>query len=186
MRHVHVCLLPTEILLVIFTIIREEPGTRDSLKRKTIAALARTCRTFKEPALDVLWEKSVESSHLSHSCLKESFQEQRSESWNVRFLSCRSVVLSIDWDWMDPDEPYDPLDIPDLIVAFSECFSPVLEQIQVDTKYGYDNESIMGDHRFAFGFGVIAPLLQFSRLTKLDLDGFCTSDVDDKAFKNMV
>ncbi|OAX35286.1 hypothetical protein K503DRAFT_697250 [Rhizopogon vinicolor AM-OR11-026] len=58
MRRVHVCLLPTEILLVVFTIIREEPGTRDSLKRDTnsIAALARTCRTFKEPALDVLWE----------------------------------------------------------------------------------------------------------------------------------
>ncbi|OAX38826.1 hypothetical protein K503DRAFT_132633 [Rhizopogon vinicolor AM-OR11-026] len=56
MRHVHICLLPAEILLVIFTIIREEPRTHDSLKQKTIAALARTCRTFKEPALDVLWK----------------------------------------------------------------------------------------------------------------------------------
>ncbi|OAX35290.1 hypothetical protein K503DRAFT_669045, partial [Rhizopogon vinicolor AM-OR11-026] len=30
--------------------------TRDSRKWETIATLARTCRTFKEPALDVLWE----------------------------------------------------------------------------------------------------------------------------------
>ncbi|OAX31965.1 hypothetical protein K503DRAFT_656700, partial [Rhizopogon vinicolor AM-OR11-026] len=37
-----------------------------------------------------------------------------------------------------------------------------------------------------FGFDVIAPLLQFSRLTKLDLHWLCTSDVDDKAFQNMV
>ncbi|OJA19598.1 hypothetical protein AZE42_09624 [Rhizopogon vesiculosus] len=88
---------------------------------------------------------------------------------------------------MDRGEPYDPLDIPDLIVAFSECFSPVLEQIQLTTEYEYcSNESMLSDHRFAFGFDVIAPFLQFNHLTKLDLDWVCTADVDDKAFNNMV
>ncbi|OAX31966.1 hypothetical protein K503DRAFT_870402 [Rhizopogon vinicolor AM-OR11-026] len=395
MRRVHVCLLPTEILLVVFTIIREEPGTRDSLKRDTnsIAALARTCRTFKEPALDVLWENisgikplisflpegvisrtaerklslrrplsTVEwkifaqnarriHSLVINNCNLDEISEQvvealvstpsfallpnlRKLQWlddrecffpllrtllvptitsiklgtdssmqlwlssfpksallaslgarcpsireldcvyghysdicagpiseavccccelvrlktgvlnaqaldhlasllslkslhfqlsygdddtpptdsirmftskldelsitatshtsltqcfrNVHFLSCRSVVLSIDSDCMDPDEPYDPLDIPGLIVAFSECFSPVLEQLHVKFEFNYDNESILNDHRFAFGFDVIAPFLQFSHLTMLDLDWLCTSDVDDEAFKNMV
>ncbi|OJA10044.1 hypothetical protein AZE42_07693 [Rhizopogon vesiculosus] len=388
MRHVHVCLLPTEILLGIFTIIREEPGTRDSLKRETIAALARTCKTFKEPALDVLWENisgikplisflpegvvsrtrnqklktslrgewkifaqyarrihslaidkcnldeiseqvvealvstpslallsnlrklqwlddrgcffpllrtllvptitsiklGIDSSELWLSSFSKSalltflgarcpsireldcvydghsdeFSDAISEAvccchelvhlkagvlnaqalvhlaslpllkslhlWlsfdvvdkpptnsipmfiskldelsitarshtsltqcfrNVRFLSCRSVVLSIDLDWMDPDEPYDPLDIPDLIVAFSECFSPVLEELWVHSDFGHHNERIL-DHRFAFGFDVIAPFLQFSHLTMLDLDWLCTSDIGDEAFRNMV
>jgi hypothetical protein len=52
--------LPTEILLHIFTIIHEikNPRAWDSanINRATIAALARTCRTFKDPALDVLWK----------------------------------------------------------------------------------------------------------------------------------
>ncbi|OJA13364.1 hypothetical protein AZE42_04504 [Rhizopogon vesiculosus] len=59
MRHVHVCLLPTEILLDIFTIIRDDEAfiwMRPSRDYSTIAALARTCRAFKEPALDVLWK----------------------------------------------------------------------------------------------------------------------------------
>jgi hypothetical protein len=49
--------LPTEILVHIFTIIRfERPWRRGYVNRATMAALARTCRAFKEPALDVLWE----------------------------------------------------------------------------------------------------------------------------------
>ncbi|OJA16321.1 hypothetical protein AZE42_08378 [Rhizopogon vesiculosus] len=105
---------------------------------------------------------------------------------NVRFLSCPSVVLSLDFTWNYPDEPYDPLHIPKLIVSFSECFSSVLEQLRVQISFGYEDERILHDNRFALGFDVIAPLLQFSRLRKLDLNWFCTSNVDDEAFKNMV
>ncbi|KAG1736774.1 hypothetical protein EDB19DRAFT_1878260 [Suillus lakei] len=50
----HICLVPTEILLDIFTTIYEGPRRRSS--RTTLAVLARTCRTFKEPALDTLWK----------------------------------------------------------------------------------------------------------------------------------
>jgi hypothetical protein len=57
MRRVSACFLPTEILLDIFTTIcGDDSDSQDSLNRATIAALARTCRTFKEPALDVLWK----------------------------------------------------------------------------------------------------------------------------------
>jgi hypothetical protein len=52
--------LPTEILLHIFTIIHEIKNPQAwgpvNIYRSTIAALASTCRAFKEPALDVLWK----------------------------------------------------------------------------------------------------------------------------------
>jgi hypothetical protein len=54
MRHVHVCLLPAEIIRDIFAAIGE-----DSDSRATIATLARTCRTLKEPALDALWKRII-------------------------------------------------------------------------------------------------------------------------------
>jgi hypothetical protein len=51
----HACLLPVETLLNIFAIIHhEEYNSLNSYP--TLAALARTCRTFKEPALDTLWK----------------------------------------------------------------------------------------------------------------------------------
>ncbi|OAX39074.1 hypothetical protein K503DRAFT_113848 [Rhizopogon vinicolor AM-OR11-026] len=95
-------------------------------------------------------------------------------------MSCRSVVLYID------SSSNHPLHILDLTVSFSECFSPLLEQLRVQTKFDNTSESALNDHRFAFGFNIIAPLLQFSRLTKLDLNWLCTSDVDDEVFKDMV
>ncbi|KAG1857390.1 hypothetical protein DFJ58DRAFT_726962 [Suillus subalutaceus] len=52
----HVCLLPTEILFHIFT-IRNNESFRDFLVQ--LAVLARTCRKFKEPALDILWKDII-------------------------------------------------------------------------------------------------------------------------------
>jgi hypothetical protein len=102
----------------------------------------------------------------------------------IRFLSCRSVVLYIDWD--DATQPYHPLDIPDFTVSFSECFTPTLEQLRVEISPGHDDhDHILNDRSFAFGFDVVAPLLPFSRLTRLDLSWICTSDVDDEGLKNM-
>jgi hypothetical protein len=115
---------------------------------------------------------------LSHSHLTQCFR-------NTRFLSCRSVVLSIDFDYAH--KPYDPLDIPDLVVSFSECFSPILEQFRFEIPVGWEDnyENILDNRRFAFGLNVISPLLPFSRLTKLDLSWFCTSNVDDGGLKHM-
>jgi len=53
MRRTHVCFFPTEIILYIFALVGEDKLRHGS--RPTLAALARTCRTFKEPALDLLW-----------------------------------------------------------------------------------------------------------------------------------
>jgi hypothetical protein len=105
---------------------------------------------------------------------------------NVPSLSCRSVELRIDYG--DSALPYDPMDIPDIIVSLSECFSPALERLNVNLGFDYDalSEDVLADSRFAFGFEVIIPLRSFSRLTSLDLDWFCTSHVDDDALKDMV
>ncbi|OJA18954.1 hypothetical protein AZE42_06037 [Rhizopogon vesiculosus] len=109
-------------------------------------------------------------SHL-HRCLR-----------NIRFFfSCRTVSLCIG---CDPQEFFDLSNTPDLIISFSECFSPVLEQLIVESEDHAYNESL-DSQRFAFSFDVIAPLLQFSRLTVLDLTWFCSLDVDDEALKYM-
>jgi hypothetical protein len=68
MHHPHICLLPAEILCEIFTIIREDRFKPNS--RRTVAALARTCRTFQEPALDVLW-RDIKGFEPLLSCLPE-------------------------------------------------------------------------------------------------------------------
>jgi hypothetical protein len=63
----HISLLATEILLHIFAIIHDDFG-RDS--RTILAALARTCRTFKEPALDMLW-RNIDGLKPIVSCMPE-------------------------------------------------------------------------------------------------------------------
>jgi len=50
----HICLLPIEILVDIFAAIYEVGFKKKSLR--TFATLARTCRRFKEPALNALWK----------------------------------------------------------------------------------------------------------------------------------
>ncbi|OJA09364.1 hypothetical protein AZE42_08536, partial [Rhizopogon vesiculosus] len=105
---------------------------------------------------------------------------------NLRFPSCRSAVLVT----MDNDaafqyeellELYDESpDIPNFMVSFSECFSPDLEQIELDfTQLGEDSGPLVLD------FDMVAPLLTFSRLTKLDLNSFSTATIDDDALKKM-
>ena len=54
----HICLLPVEVLLNIFASIdRDRPGSDPNVS--TLAVLARTCRKFKEPALDTLWKDVI-------------------------------------------------------------------------------------------------------------------------------
>jgi len=66
----HICLLPTETLFCIFTSIFEA-----YVYRSTLAALARTCRTFKEPALDILW-KDLSGFEPFILCLPESVRKR--------------------------------------------------------------------------------------------------------------
>jgi len=48
----NICLLPIETLLDIFATVRDSSSDSPA----TIAVLARTCRAFKEPALETLWK----------------------------------------------------------------------------------------------------------------------------------
>ncbi|KAG2033852.1 hypothetical protein BDR03DRAFT_653547 [Suillus americanus] len=67
----HICLLPTEILLRIFTInIPESNIWIIPVLRAPLAVLAGTCRKFKEPALDILWGRIIGFKPLI-SCLPE-------------------------------------------------------------------------------------------------------------------
>jgi hypothetical protein len=50
----NICLLPIEILTDIFAAIYKKNFRKSPLP--TFAALARTCRRFKEPALNALWK----------------------------------------------------------------------------------------------------------------------------------
>ncbi|KAG1723610.1 uncharacterized protein EDB91DRAFT_1172445 [Suillus paluster] len=81
------------------------------------------------------------------------------------------------------DIPYDPLDVSDFIVSFSECFSPTLAKLHVDFDLGPIHRS--ANSGFALGFDTLAPLLSFSHLRDLDLDCICTSAISDASLKTM-
>ncbi|KAG1732228.1 uncharacterized protein EDB91DRAFT_1030907, partial [Suillus paluster] len=106
---------------------------------------------------------------------------------NVRFLSCRSAILCVDHDYSNLQMLYDPLDIPELIVSFSECFCHTLEELHFIFEFEFDSlfDDALTDPSFALGFDVIAPLLSFSHLTDLRLDWMCTSAIDDASLKTM-
>jgi hypothetical protein len=54
--YLHICLLPPEILFHIFSIYQEDHHVLLS-SCAALGSLARTCKTFKEPALDILWQE---------------------------------------------------------------------------------------------------------------------------------
>ncbi|KAG2064996.1 hypothetical protein BDR04DRAFT_1234763 [Suillus decipiens] len=104
---------------------------------------------------------------------------------NIRFLSCRSLNLCIDFD----DSPlYDPVGFQDLLASFSECFPPAIEKFRCDFMSAYDShieEDALADPSFALGFAVITPMLSFSHLKIIDLDWICNSAIDDTSLKTM-
>jgi len=84
----HISRLAAEILLHIFAAIYDNFG-RDRLA--TLAALARTCKTFKEPALDILWREIIGFTPII-SCLPKGVVERTSKgalvSPDVSNLNC--------------------------------------------------------------------------------------------------
>ncbi|KAG2048324.1 hypothetical protein BDR06DRAFT_962834 [Suillus hirtellus] len=51
----HQALLVPEVLLEIFAYVNTIPSTQTTSTQKSLAALARTCKIFHEPAMDLLW-----------------------------------------------------------------------------------------------------------------------------------
>lgn len=70
----HPALEIPEILLNIFYHSYDQPG-RDDVSDRAMASLARTCRTFQEPALEVLWHTLPGPSRLAQ-CLPEASRTQ--------------------------------------------------------------------------------------------------------------
>ncbi|KAJ7605654.1 hypothetical protein FB45DRAFT_692084, partial [Roridomyces roridus] len=67
----HPCLRIAEIVDLIFEELKECDLTRN----RTLAALARTCRGFHEPALDVLWSEQCTLRHVL-KCLPSNLWEE--------------------------------------------------------------------------------------------------------------
>ncbi|KAG2144267.1 hypothetical protein DEU56DRAFT_732937 [Suillus clintonianus] len=89
---------------------------------------------------------------------------------NVRFPSCRSGKVYVRDD--DDLEPHYPLNIPDLIISLSECFSPALQKLHFVLGFDFNalKEDTLANPSSALSFNAITPLLSFSRLTDLRLD----------------
>ncbi|KAJ7608573.1 hypothetical protein DFH06DRAFT_1111100 [Mycena polygramma] len=90
----HRCLRIPEILEIIFSSVLDlEP---DFQRPRSLAALARGCRIFKDPALDVLWRKQYTFSNIVYSMPSDLFE-----------MSSRRVVRRIlrpivEADWARP------------------------------------------------------------------------------------
>ncbi|KAF8548439.1 hypothetical protein OG21DRAFT_761405 [Imleria badia] len=85
----HHALRIQEILLNIFGHCHQP---RHSNVASDLPALARTCRTFKEPALDVLWEELLDPSALA-SCLPEASHYSPGD----KCYSFRKSLTQIEW-----------------------------------------------------------------------------------------
>ena len=67
--------IPIEILTDIFAVIYQDEGRSKPYCLRTFAALARTCRRFKEPALNALW-KDMDDFMPLVLCLPEGVRER--------------------------------------------------------------------------------------------------------------
>ncbi|KAG2072395.1 hypothetical protein BDR04DRAFT_1096608 [Suillus decipiens] len=109
---------------------------------------------------------------------------------SVRLPSCRSAMVRVNYEDLDDEteDLYNPLDMPNLIVSFSECFSPALEKLHVEFEsvpLRPIEEDIMTNPGCVFGFNALAPLLSFNRLTELQLDWIFTSAINDASLKTL-
>ncbi|KAF8129508.1 hypothetical protein EV363DRAFT_1337372 [Boletus edulis] len=92
----HRCLTIDEILTIIFQhafiILKPEPKSREFRDRRTLARLARTCRYFLEPALNVLYYEINDPLWLI-KCMPDDL-------WvvNGKQLSFRRAMQQSDWD----------------------------------------------------------------------------------------
>ncbi|KAG2345497.1 hypothetical protein BDR05DRAFT_960390, partial [Suillus weaverae] len=94
----HICLLPPEILLHIFAIYQEDYGLLGS--RATLASLARTCKTFKEPALDILWQ-DLDGLEPLLSCLVAYLPEGVSDKNTRGTLTLNRPILNKEWSFIN-------------------------------------------------------------------------------------
>lgn len=96
-RRMHHALEIEEILANIFCSFAPRVSLTEQAAAPDLAALARTCRTFREPALDLLWRALVDSSPLArclpHACYYHSARKEV-RSFQVHVILCL-VKISI-------------------------------------------------------------------------------------------
>ena len=89
----HHALEVQEILLNIFRFFGRRHYDRDD-GPGDLASLARTCRTFKEPALDILWEVLDDLSPLAR-CLPEISYQPRTTNPSSPMVRSRVFIVLI-------------------------------------------------------------------------------------------
>ncbi|KAF9232054.1 hypothetical protein BU15DRAFT_67817 [Melanogaster broomeanus] len=87
-------LLIHEIFFVIVYFVRVDLWM---LKNPTLAALARTCRAFKEPALDMLWFELDDLSPLVRCLPRDSWNDDREESITPLVYSFTRPLTETEW-----------------------------------------------------------------------------------------
>ncbi|KAF7339028.1 hypothetical protein MVEN_01979000 [Mycena venus] len=88
-----------EIVHMIFTAVRPFSDRRDDDSLYTLAVLARTCTTFRDPALDVLWRSATIPRVLIYATAQDLWEkkEEDDEHPQVRLLPRRAMVPE-DWE----------------------------------------------------------------------------------------
>lgn len=77
--NMHQALLVPEILLIIFKYITDDSGKP---LLPTLAAIARTCRSFQRPAEEILWYKLPNVSTL-YNILPPQVRNKESKGWSL-------------------------------------------------------------------------------------------------------
>ncbi|KAG2048313.1 hypothetical protein BDR06DRAFT_1024503 [Suillus hirtellus] len=85
----HQALLVPEVLLEIFAYVNTIPSTQTTSTQKLLAALARTCKIFYEPAMDLLWTEIHELEPLLGCVTKlhPLIYRSRGMTWRDNFIS---------------------------------------------------------------------------------------------------
>ncbi|KAJ7622917.1 hypothetical protein DFH06DRAFT_1231283 [Mycena polygramma] len=79
--------IPEPVVLIFAELLSPYPN--ENLSHRDLAALARTCRTFQEPALDLLWREQTTLANMLRCLPSYLWQEKdilgpiRTEDWNV-------------------------------------------------------------------------------------------------------
>ena len=127
----HPCLQIEEILRCIFEFVYGDRHIKCHPKRRSLANLAISCRTFLRPALETLWFHLPSLGPLV-MCLPEDAWVVRRNDRNLPKLVCFSMFLIVVARWTDPtlvpqtDTCHNRLGTTPIICAFREVLLSVI------------------------------------------------------------